>query len=413
MMLTLTTLSTLVLYTSALYTSASNRPADDADDSTSDDSTNDDSTNDDSTNSLANMLACTRRRTCCLKHSCLEYIGKPLKKAIRQLAITGLLSSSVALASGIALCEVRPGDTLSGIAARYNTSIERIRTENALTSDLLHPGQVLRVPYAEAIGGTLESAPVPPPGFRLHTLGRNETLSDIADRYDASLAAIAGANPDLSSWDMLPEGLELLIPPEVGLVVTLEHDQTIMDIMDIYGVSAVTLSKANNITTPADLRPGQTLFLPGVAPKHVVDRLEGVREQERIAEAMENRYTWPLHGRLTSRFGPRRLGMGTSNFHAGVDIAAPYGSYVVAARAGTVTFAGWSGAYGYLVKVRHHGGSESWYAHHSNLAVSAGMYVERGDILGRVGSTGLSTGPHLHFEIRENNRPVNPLVHLN
>ena len=408
MMLTLTTLSTL-----ALYTSASNRPADDADGNTNHDSTNHDNTNDYSTNSLANMLACTRRRTCCLKHSCLEYIGKSLKKAIRQLAITGLLSSSVALASGIALCEVRPGDTLSGIAARYNTSIERIRDENGLTSDLLHPGQVLRVPYAEAVGGTLESTPVPPPGFRLHSLTRNETLSDVATRYNTNLAAIAGANPDLSSLDMLPEGLELLIPPEAGMVVTLEQGQTILDIMDIYSISAVTLSKANHITTPADLRPGQTLFLPGVEPKHVIARLEGVREQERIAEALENRYTWPLHGRLTSRFGPRRLGMGTSNFHAGIDIAAPYGSYVVASRAGTVTFAGWSGAYGYLVKVRHHGGSESWYAHHSSVAVSSGNYVERGDVLGRVGSTGLSTGPHLHFEIRENNRPVNPLVHLN
>lgn len=393
-MLMLTTLPTFALSTMVLSIFAENRPADDTDDST---------------NSLASIIVSTRRRTCYL----IKDISKPMKKVMRQLAITGLLSSSIALASGIALCEVSPGDTLSSIATRYNTSIERIRDENGLTSDLLHPGQVLRVPYAEAVGGTLESTPVAPPGFRLHSLSRNETLSDVAARYNSSLAAIAGANPDLSSLDMLPEGLELLIPPEVGMVVTLEHNQSILDIMDIYGVSAVTLSKANHITTPTDLRPGQTLFLPGIEPKHVMARLANVREQERIAEAMENRYTWPLHGRLTSRFGPRRLGMGTSNFHAGVDIAAPYGSYVVAARAGTVTFAGWSGAYGYLVKVRHHGGSESWYAHHSSLAVSSGTYVERGDVLGRVGSTGLSTGPHLHFEIRENNRPVNPLVHLN
>jgi murein DD-endopeptidase MepM/ murein hydrolase activator NlpD len=336
-----------------------------------------------------------------------------MRNVVITLVVTVWLSSNLALASGIALCEVRPGDTLSSIATRYSVPIERIRTENDLSSDVLQPGQVLRVPYAEAVGGTLESTPLPPPGFRLHTLSRNETLSEVATRYDTSLAAIAGANPDLSSLDMLPQGLELLIPPEVGLVVTLEHNQTILDIMDIYGINVVALSKANNITTPADLQPGQTLFLPGVDPRRIMARLEGVREQERIAEAMENRYTWPLHGRLTSRFGPRRLGMGTSNFHAGVDIAAPYGSYVVASRAGTVTFAGWSGAYGYLVKVRHHGGSESWYAHHSSLAVSSNTYVERGDVLGRVGSTGLSTGPHLHFEIRENNRPVNPLVHLN
>lgn len=394
-MLTLTMLSTLTL-----YTSASNRPADDADDSTS---------------SLASILARMHRRTYCLKHI------KSLKKIMRQLAITGLLITgllsclliNVALASGIALCEVRPGDTLSSIAARYNTSIERIRDENGLTSDWLYPGQVLRIPYAEAVGGMLESAPLPPPRFRLHTLAPNETLSDVAVRYDISLAAIAGANPDLSSLDRLPQGLELLIPPESGLIVSLEHDQTILDIIEIYGISAVALARANNLTTPTDLTPGQTLFLPGVEARHVIERLENLREQERRAAEHENRYTWPLHGRLTSHFGPRRLGMGTSNFHAGIDIAAPYGSNVIAARAGTVTFAGWSGVYGYLVKVRHPGGSESWYAHHSSLAVSSGSYVERGDVLGRVGSTGLSTGPHLHFEIRENNRPVNPLVHLN
>ncbi|MEM6431452.1 MAG: peptidoglycan DD-metalloendopeptidase family protein [Deinococcota bacterium] len=332
------------------------------------------------------------------------------------LLVLGIIVVSLSgwsYASGMALCEVRPGDTLSAIALRYNVSITRIKEENELRSDTVYAGQVLRIPYAEAVGGTVESTPLAPPGFELHTLTPEETLSEVMDAYDVSLQAIVGANPDLSSFDQLPAGLELLIPPSEGLIVTLEHGQTVADILDIYGLSAVELATANGIREPTDLRPGQTLFLPGVPPMHVMARLEHVREQERLAEAMENRYTWPLQGRLTSRFGPRRLGMGTSNFHTGLDIAAPYGSEVVAARSGTVTFAGWSGAYGYTIKVRHHGGSETWYAHNSNLHVDEGAYVERGELLANVGSTGLSTGPHLHFEIRENNRPVNPLVHLN
>jgi murein DD-endopeptidase MepM/ murein hydrolase activator NlpD len=333
----------------------------------------------------------------------------------RTLLLGVVLASLISwsYASGVALCEVRPGDTLSAIAMRYNVSVTRIKEENELSSDMVYAGQVLRIPYAEAVGGTIGSTPLAPPGFKLHTLTTEETLSEVLDAYGISLQAVVGANPDLSSLDQLPEGLELLIPPGEGLIVTLEQGQTVADILDIYGLSAVELASANNIRAPSDLRPGQTLFLPGVPPRHVMARLEHVREQERLAEAMENRYTWPLQGRLTSRFGPRRLGMGTSNFHTGLDIAAPYGSDVVAARSGTVTFAGWSGAYGYTVKLRHHGGSETWYAHNSSLHVSEGSYIERGELLASVGSTGLSTGPHLHFEIRENNRPVNPLVHLN
>jgi len=127
----------------------------------------------------------------------------------------------------------------------------------------------------------------------------------------------------------------------------------------------------------------------------------------------ENTYIWPVHGRLTSFFGPRRLGMGTSNFHSGLDIAAPTGTPVVAARAGTVTFAGWSNrGFGNLVKIRHAGGAETWYAHFSRILATVGQQVRQGEVVGRIGSTGISTGPHLHFEVHEDGRPHDPLRFL-
>lgn len=95
-----------------------------------------------------------------------------------------------------------------------------------------------------------------------------------------------------------------------------------------------------------------------------------------------------------------------------IDIAAPSGTPVAAARAGTVTFAGRLGSYGNLVRLEHPGGSESWYAHNRELLVAVGERVERGRIIATVGSTGLSTGPHLHFEIRERGRPIDPLTYL-
>ena len=102
--------------------------------------------------------------------------------------------------------------------------------------------------------------------------------------------------------------------------------------------------------------------------------------------------------------------MGTSSFHRGIDVAAPWGTPVVAARSGTVTFAGWSTqGYGNLIKVRHAGNDETWYAHFSSVAVNVGQQVRQGQTIGYVGSTGLSTGPHLHFELYEAGRAVDPL----
>ena len=114
----------------------------------------------------------------------------------------------------------------------------------------------------------------------------------------------------------------------------------------------------------------------------------------------------PLKGVVTSRFG--EVSRIRSSAHKGLDIAATSGTPIKAVADGTVTFAGYSGAYGYLVKINHGEGFESWYAHASKLYVSKGEYVSAGDNISAVGSTGNSTGPHLHLELRINGMPVNP-----
>jgi murein DD-endopeptidase MepM/ murein hydrolase activator NlpD len=115
---------------------------------------------------------------------------------------------------------------------------------------------------------------------------------------------------------------------------------------------------------------------------------------------------------LTSRFGVARAAAnGGTRAHAGVDLAAPQGSPVAAAMAGRVAVAGWSGGYGNLVVVDHGNGVETRYAHLSSIRVGVGQQLGQGQILGLVGSTGRSTGPHLHYELRQNGRPLNPLDH--
>lgn len=122
---------------------------------------------------------------------------------------------------------------------------------------------------------------------------------------------------------------------------------------------------------------------------------------------------WPVSGAISSPFGLRRDPFTrTLQFHSGIDIAAPYGSPVTAAAAGTVTFAGYKPGYGFTVIVRHSTHRETLYAHMSRILVTAGQAVEKGDVIGRVGSSGHSTGPHLHFEVLEGGRPVDPYPYL-
>ena len=118
----------------------------------------------------------------------------------------------------------------------------------------------------------------------------------------------------------------------------------------------------------------------------------------------------PVSGSITSRFGAR--GGSRSSVHTGLDISAPSGTGIRAISAGTVSYAGYRGSYGNLIIIDHGNGVQSYYAHCSALYVAAGQSVDSSTTIGAVGSTGNSTGPHLHLEIRINGSPVNPQNYL-
>jgi murein DD-endopeptidase MepM/ murein hydrolase activator NlpD len=118
----------------------------------------------------------------------------------------------------------------------------------------------------------------------------------------------------------------------------------------------------------------------------------------------------PVDGRVSSGFGPRVHPVtGGADHHDGADFAAPEGTPIRAAGAGTVSFAGERNGYGNLVIIDHPGGTQTWYAHQSRMGVAEGERVARGQTIGAVGATGRATGPHLHFEVREGGRAVDPL----
>ena len=179
---------------------------------------------------------------------------------------------------------------------------------------------------------------------------------------------------------------------------------------------------ATTVTVAAAL-----LLLPVAAPAAAQEpeqpRLELLRQAQLAAlpQALADlvgldlataNFVRPVAGALSSQFGWRNVAVNGNRYHGGVDFAANSGTPVAAARDGVVTRAGWWGTYGYAVAVDHGDGSETRYAHLSLLHVALGAVVRQGDLIGAVGSTGASTGPHLHFELRFDGRAVDPLLYL-
>jgi len=164
---------------------------------------------------------------------------------------------------------------------------------------------------------------------------------------------------------------------------------------------------------------GPALPLDEMGLATLTAKMGRLEEDMRAYEAIlrQRGYTptvWPVEGTLEGGFGGRRNPFGGSGyeFHSGQDIEAPWGAPVVAGASGRVSFVGWQNGYGQLVVVDHGGGLTTRYGHLSHIDVELNQMVARAQLLGKVGSTGRSTGPHVHYEVRINDQPVNPLPYL-
>ena len=181
-----------------------------------------------------------------------------------------------------------------------------------------------------------------------------------------------------------------------------------------YEIPVAEIRRANGIRDVTQLQIGQRLYIPGVRRRlrvkpQAVSESEGIRQQVRIASRQQTslQFVWPVRGRLSSRFGMRR-----GKPHEGIDVAAARGTSIIAAESGRVIHSGRLGSYGKVVIVKHAGAYRTVYAHASKLFVRKGEFVERGQKLAEVGSTGRTSGPHVHFEIRRLESPRNPLAFL-
>lgn len=193
------------------------------------------------------------------------------------------------------------------------------------------------------------------------------------------------------------------------------------------GASLLGTSDANALVDSASVNREQARASRTLAREALADRLEAAtalqKKQEAAARALAaakaraqqlaliaQNYRLPVSGyHLTAGFGDG--GYHWSNGHTGLDFACSYGTPIRAVAAGQVIFAGWDGSYGWKTVIRHADGTETWYAHQSQILVRKG-FVTAGQVIGRVGMTGNTTGPHLHLEVRINDVPVNPLTWL-
>jgi murein DD-endopeptidase MepM/ murein hydrolase activator NlpD len=223
-----------------------------------------------------------------------------------------------------------------------------------------------------------------------------DTIGQIAKEFGLNPDTILSIN-NIRNSRLLQIGQQLNIPNQDGILYKVKKGDSLTKIAENYQVEVSALKTVNELFSEK-VNEGSTIFIPG-AKLNLMD----------LQEINGDLFSWPLRGYITSRYGYRYNPFGGARqFHTGIDIGAAMGTPVHAAMAGRVSTAGYNETSGNYVIIAHHAGYRTLYAHLSVVRVKAGAYVRTGDRIGDVGSTGLSTGPHLHFTVYKNGITVNP-----
>lgn len=255
----------------------------------------------------------------------------------------------------------------------------------------------------------------------IHVVKDGETIGEIAENYNVSQNEILQNNPDVIP-ETLKVGTKLFVKAPTSLIevrtvsketcteeipfeTKVKKDSsrykgiTVVSVNGVNGVKNVVYENVmvNGVLTERRQVSEEIVYNP-------VDKvvLSGTKDKPKTAST--GTFLRPYYGSVTSRYGSR-----WGRQHQGVDIGGSMGDPVKASDGGTVTYAGWYDGYGNFIKIKHDNGYETYYGHLSSIGVSVGQKVAQGEVIGKLGSTGRSTGPHLHFEIRKNGVPCDPL----
>jgi len=329
---------------------------------------------------------------------------------------TGKISFSVALVSILAL----------SLGLLFIGESKEASAEDAVIAMSSHTMAVLEADYTvsvpQAIGGpddiTIEDGMLmntvgiyhdhahpadiqtDPTGVRIYIVQEGDTLSEIAELFDVSINTIKWEN-DLGKT--LKVGQELRILPVTGIRHTIKKGDTYGKIALMYDVETEDITIYNDLA-PTELRIGKKIIVPNGVKKAVSSSGSTAVSPTRSTKPQSGYYIRPTSGRITSRFGPR-----SGRYHYGIDFGSPTGTPIVAAASGVVLKTTCGSGYGNCLIIQHDNGTKTLYAHASKLYVGTGTRVTKGERIAAVGSTGRSTGPHLHFEIiKSNGQKINP-----
>ena len=203
----------------------------------------------------------------------------------------------------------------------------------------------------------------------------------------------------LTDVSLIPSRLK--VPSIDGIIYKVTKNDTVSSIASRYRTTANSILDANDLQT-SDLTVGQEIFVPGgYLPNSVIEKFQG----EHMVNPLKARYV------LTSKFGYRvdPISGKKNSYHTGIDMACPTGTKIYAAMSGTVEVAGWHNSYGNYVIIKHKDHYQTLYGHMSKILTKKKKKINQGDVVGLVGTTGYSTGPHLHFTVYKNGNLVDPL----
>ena len=235
--------------------------------------------------------------------------------------------------------------------------------------------------------------------YTQHIIKKNDTISGLAVSYGLNQGTLLSINKITNARTLQLEQ-RIRIPNQDGIIYTVQKGDTLSGIASRYDVDVYATKVVNELFSDT-LHAGTSLFLPGA--KLNIEEMQEINGELFIR---------PVSGRLTSRYGSRLdpFGNRRTSFHTGIDIGAPTGTPVRAAMAGTVIATGYNNTYGYHIIIRHHSGYQTLYGHLSVIRTKKDEQVDAGTRIGDVGSTGMSTGPHLHFTVYKNGVTMDPLT---